>query len=203
MGQLAVPIMIGAAVGGGTKLLQGKGLGGILKGAALGGAMGGATGGLMGAAGGVGGAAGGTASQSAVGAAQGAGQGMGVGLLDAGQGMVFNPSSVLSSGAPGIPTSALESAIGQGVQLPAGVADALASNNIGQIPSSYLSQFGQYAQDYATPQNLLGVSQVLAQPSPAPNFSGGGGVRGGGAVQYEPISNVVVSSRKRRMSQNG
>jgi hypothetical protein len=55
-------MMIGAAVGGGTKLLQGKGLGGILKGAALGGAMGGATGGLMGAAGGIGGAAGGTAS---------------------------------------------------------------------------------------------------------------------------------------------
>lgn len=46
MGQFAVPMMIGAAVGGGTKLLQGKGVGGILKGAALGGAMGGATGGL-------------------------------------------------------------------------------------------------------------------------------------------------------------
>jgi hypothetical protein len=51
MGQLAVPIMIGAAVGGGSKLLQGKGIGGILKGAALGGALGGATGGLMGGAG--------------------------------------------------------------------------------------------------------------------------------------------------------
>lgn len=60
MGQLAVPMMIGAAVGGGTKLLQGKGLGSILKGAALGGAMGGATGGLMGGAGGITGAAGGT-----------------------------------------------------------------------------------------------------------------------------------------------
>ena len=51
MGQLAIPMMIGAAVGGGTKLLQGKGIGGILKGAALGGALGGATGGLMGGAG--------------------------------------------------------------------------------------------------------------------------------------------------------
>jgi len=46
MGQLAIPMMIGAAVGGGTKLLQGKGVGGILKGAALGGALGGATGGV-------------------------------------------------------------------------------------------------------------------------------------------------------------
>ena len=68
MGQLAIPMMIGAAVGGGTKLLQGKGLGSILKGAALGGAMGGATGGLMNAAGGIGGAAGGvTSSQGAQG----------------------------------------------------------------------------------------------------------------------------------------
>jgi hypothetical protein len=202
MGQLAVPIMIGAAVGGGTKLLQGKGLGGILKGAALGGALGGVGGGLTGMAGATG-AAQGAAGQSAVGAAQGAGQGMGVGLLDAGQDMVFNPSSVLSSGAPGIPTSALESAIGQGVQLPAGVADALAANNIGQVPSSYLDQFSQYASDFATPQNLLGVSQILAQPTPAPNFGGGGGIRQGGAVQYQPMSNVAVSSRKRRMSQNG
>jgi len=48
MGQLAIPMMIGAAVGGGTKLLQGKGIGGILKGAALGGALGGATGGIGG-----------------------------------------------------------------------------------------------------------------------------------------------------------
>jgi hypothetical protein len=46
MGQLAVPMMIGAAVGGGSKLLQGKGLGSILKGAAVGGALGGATGGV-------------------------------------------------------------------------------------------------------------------------------------------------------------
>jgi hypothetical protein len=72
MGQLAVPMMIGAAVGGGTKLLQGKGIGSILKGAALGGAMGGATGGI-----------GGLMSEGAVAGAEGvASQGAG-GLLGA------------------------------------------------------------------------------------------------------------------------
>lgn len=49
MGQLAIPMMIGAAVGGGTKLLQGKGIGDILKGAAIGGAGGAVTGGIGGA----------------------------------------------------------------------------------------------------------------------------------------------------------
>jgi hypothetical protein len=74
MGQLAVPMMIGAAVGGGTKLLQGKGLGGILKGAALGTALGGATGGLSG-----------LMSQGATGVAGEAGLSQGAGgLLGAG-----------------------------------------------------------------------------------------------------------------------
>ncbi len=67
-------MMIGAAVGGGTKLLQGKGLGGILKGAALGTALGGATGGLSG-----------LMSQGATGVAGEAGLSQGAGgLLGAG-----------------------------------------------------------------------------------------------------------------------
>jgi hypothetical protein len=49
MGALAIPIAVGAAVGGGSSLLRGQGLGGALKGAALGGGMGAATGGLGGA----------------------------------------------------------------------------------------------------------------------------------------------------------
>lgn len=46
MGHLAIPIAIGAAIGGGTKLVQGKGLGDILKGAVIGGGVGGLTGGV-------------------------------------------------------------------------------------------------------------------------------------------------------------
>lgn len=111
MGQLAVPMMIGAAVGGGTKLLQGKGLGGILKGAALGGALGGATGGLMGGASGITGAAGGTASSQGAGGLLGATGAAGTGASLAvpslaqsiapealagtieSSGMVFNPAT--------------------------------------------------------------------------------------------------------------
>lgn len=99
MGQLAIPMMIGAAVGGGTKLLQGKGIGGILKGAALGGAMGGATGGLMGGAGGIGGAAGGSGAAS-----QGAG-----GLLSAG---AESLAPTLIESATPLATSAASGSIG-------------------------------------------------------------------------------------------
>jgi hypothetical protein len=60
MGQLAIPIAIGAAIGGGTQLVQGKGLGDILKGAALGGGTGAITGGIGGAT--AGGASGATLS---------------------------------------------------------------------------------------------------------------------------------------------
>lgn len=197
MGQLAVPIMIGAAVGGGTKLIQGKGLGGILKGAALGGALGGVGGTLGGAT-----MQGASAAQgtSAVGAAQGAGQNMGVGLLDAGSdSLVFNPTSTLSSGAPGITTSALENALPTGINLPAGVGDALAANNI--AGASYFDQFSQYAKDYATPKNLLGVAQVMsAMPenkAPLQNI-GGGQVSHGQMPQYVPFNTGTTQTWKKR-----
>ena len=185
--------MIGAAMGGGTKLIQGKGLGGILKGAALGGALGGVGGGLSG----LGGA---TASgTSAVGAAQGAGQGLGVSLADTGAGMAFNPTSSLMSGAPGV--NLTSQALSQGVQLPAGVGDALVANNIGA--PSYFSQFGQAAKDYATPQNLLGVGQLLSQPNPQPTFASGGGgsIKVGeaptGAI-YDELRKLGYTMPKRR-----
>ena len=57
MGQLLVPAMIGAGIGGGTSLLRGKSLGSSLQNAALGGVLGGAGGYLGGAMGGAGGAA--------------------------------------------------------------------------------------------------------------------------------------------------
>ena len=199
MGQLAVPIMIGAAMGGGTKLIQGKGLSGILKGAALGGALGGVGGTLGGAT--MQGAAGASAASgtSAVGAAQGAGQTAGVGLADTGAGMAFNPTSSLMSGAPGV--NLTSQALSQGVQLPAGVGDALVANNIGA--PSYLSQFGQAAKDYATPQNLLGVGQLLSQPSPQPTFASGGsgkievGEAPTGAI-YDELRKLGYPTQKRR-----
>jgi hypothetical protein len=69
MGALAVPIAIGAAVGGGVKLLQGKGIGDILKSAAVGGLGGAATGGIGSL---LGGATGGAAAGGATGATAGA-----------------------------------------------------------------------------------------------------------------------------------
>jgi len=196
MGQLAVPIMIGAAVGGGSKLIQGKGLSGILKGAALGGALGGVGGTLGGAT-----MQGATAAQgtSAVGAAQNAGQGLGVSLADTGAGnglLVFNPTSTVTSGMPGVDLTS--QALGQGVQLPAGVADALAVNNIST--PSYFDQLSGYAKDYATPQNLLGVGQLLsAMPSnqaPLQNI-GSGSISQGQMPQYTPFNTGTPAWKKR------
>ena len=52
---------------------------------------------------------------------------------------------------------------------------------------------------YATPQNLMGVGNIFSDINATPKIaSPGGGVKGGGAVNYEPLSNVTVQKRKRR-----
>lgn len=130
MGQLAIPMMIGAAVGGGTKLLQGKGLGGILKGAALGGALGGATGGLMGGAGGVTGAAGGT-----------------------GAGLPQGASGLLSAGAENLAPTLIESA----TPLATSAVSNVVPNSIDSVmqfnpaTGSYLSPESYFAASSANP----------------------------------------------------
>jgi hypothetical protein len=184
MGDPVTMAMVGAAVGGGGSLLKGKSLGKSLKNAAIGGTLG-YGGGLAGQGLGLSGAAGGAGGASSL-----APEAL-AGTIES-SGMVFNPATG-SYLAP-------ESFLLEGTSMPIFTGgEGLLSNSLSGLTDMIPTSLS----DYATPQNLLGVSQVLAQPSPAPNFSGGGGVRGGGAVQYEPMSNVVVSSRKRRMSQNG
>jgi hypothetical protein len=184
MGQLAIPMMIGAAVGGGTKLLQGKGIGSILKGAALGGAMGGATGGLMGGAGGITGAAGGTGAGLPQGAsgllgatgAAGTGASLAVPTLAEGSlaantmipysaeiGMAnsFNPIT----GAP-IATEASSFAPAMFANAPS--AGGLTALNSGvAAPATFDTMFGNI-KDLATIDNLKGAAQVASMYQPTP-----------------------------------
>ena len=179
MGQLAIPMMIGAAVGGGTKLLQGKGLNGILKGAALGGALGGATGGLMGGAGGITGAAGGSSQGAAglLGATGASGTGASLapsiaeGALAAntmipysaeiGMANSFNPIT----GAP-IATEASSFAPAMFANTP--MEGGMAALNSG-VPAAgtFDTMFGNL-KDYATLDNLRGAQMVANQFQPQP-----------------------------------
>lgn len=166
MGQLAIPMMIGAAVGGGSKLLQGKGLGSILKGAAIGTALGGATGGLsglmsQGATGAVG-----AASEAGLG---GAGiTGLESGLLSpVGQGIQlapstagtldFVPQAMQASNAP-------MSLAGGGIALPQSVGTQLAAGNVGSMGNNLSS----LASKYGTIDNLQGAAQVASMYQPQP-----------------------------------
>jgi hypothetical protein len=181
MGQLAIPMMIGAAVGGGTKLLQGKGIGGILKGAALGGAMGGATGGLMGAAGGVGGAAGGTASSQGAGGLLGATGAAGTGAslapsiaegavaantmipysAEIGMANSFNPIT-------GAPIATEASSFAPAMFSNAPMEGGMAALNSGvAAPATFDTMFGNI-KDYATLDNLRGAQMVASQFQPQP-----------------------------------
>ena len=198
MGQLAVPIMIGAAMGGGTKLIQGKGLSGILKGAALGGALGG-----------VGGTLGGATMQGAAGASAASGAGSTASLAPEVGGSLlpsFSDVGGMSSIANGgSAMGALDSAaLAQGTT---GLSNSLIptmnlANSTAAAPS-FLSQFGQAAKDYATPQNLLGVGQLLSQPNPQPTFASGGsgkievGEAPTGAI-YDELRKLGYPTLKRR-----
>jgi hypothetical protein len=180
MGQLAVPMMIGAAVGGGTKLLQGKGLGGILKGAALGGAMGGVGGSLTGLMS--------QGATGAVGAAGNAGLGQGISLapsLADDVALSLSPTTAIGNTGVGInlanaaPSSLLDygfnpavqnlsqtplSLAGGGISLPASVADQLALNNVGSMGRNLSS----LADKYGTIDNLKGAAQVASMYQPTP-----------------------------------
>jgi len=181
MGQLAIPMMIGAAVGGGTKLLQGKGIGSILKGAALGGAMGGATGGI-----------GGLLQQGAtgaVGAASSAGLGeAGITLapsLASDTALSLAPTTAIGNTGIGInlansaPTSLLDysfnpaienlsqtplSLAGGGINLPSSVGTELAKGNVGSMGSN----FAKFADKYGIVDNLNGAAKMAMDYQPAP-----------------------------------
>ena len=176
MGQLAVPMMIGAAVGGGSSLLRGKGLGGILQGAALGGAGGALTGGasnlfntgsLLGASS--------VGSQIAKDAA----------------------GNALASTVPGTTgVSAFTdaaSSIPFGTQIASSMANPLTSG-----PTA-LESFYAKAKEYATPQNLLGVAQLATENNQAPlQRIGGGDISRGQMPQYVPFNVGEVQTFKKR-----
>lgn len=186
MGQLAVPIMIGAAVGGGSKLLQGKGIGSILKGAALGGAMGGATGGLMGGAGGISGAAAGNSQGAAglLGATGAAGTGASLAVPTIAEGAVagnmlpayeaplgmFNNASMLTG--EQLATSPLLSST-VASSAPSMFTNAVGAGGMSALNSgvpaagTFDTMFGNL-KDYATLDNLRGAQMVAGQFQPQP-----------------------------------
>ena len=183
MGDPVTMALIGAGIGGGTSLLKGKSLGKSLKSAAIGGALGGAGGlagqGLMGATGG---------ATSLVPEAN---------LLPS----VSNTGSIIANGG-----SALDS-LGASSLAETGLSNSLIptmnlANSTAAAPS-FLSQFGQAAKDYATPQNLLGVGQLLSQPNPQPTFASGGsgkievGEAPTGAI-YDELRKLGYTMPKRR-----
>jgi hypothetical protein len=142
MGALAVPIAIGAAVGGGSQLLRGKGIGGALQGAALGGVGGGLTGGLSSALSGTAAAAASaapeTASLAALPAADTSAAGIGAGFgygTDAGLGAIDAAT----------PTAA---DIGAGF-----------GSSIGTSPSSGLDVLS-LMKKYGTVDNLAGAAKM-------------------------------------------
>lgn len=214
MGQLAVPIMIGAGIGGGLNLIRGKN---PLQGALLGGAGGALTGGIGGAMGG--GATGGAGSGLASGTGSaiagtgiplsavqnGVGQGIqlaantapstlmdfGITPLAAGSGLTtadlaFQPSLVNSLGGSGSVNNLAQYATGTGTNLMA------------STPSS-LDKFYKYAKDYATPQNLLGVAQLATENNQAPlQRIGGGDISRGQMPQYVPFNVGEVQTWKKR-----
>lgn len=166
MGQLAIPMMIGAAVGGGTKLIQGKGIGSILKGAALGGAMGGVGGGLSGLMS--------QGATGAVGAASNAGlggagiTGLEGGLLNPlGQGIQLAPST--AGTLDFIPqamqvSNAPMSLAGGGIALPEAVGTQLAAGNVGSMGNNLSS----LANRFGTIDNLQGAAQIASMYQPTP-----------------------------------
>lgn len=178
---LGVPEMMlyGALAGGGVNLLRGKGLGGILQGAALGGA-----------AGGLGGLAG-----NAIKGAEVAGAVSPVGAEVAKNAIASN----VAAGVPGFTAGAvpgtIESVMGQ-----AGADDVFRSSdyfsNIFGSPvytgnEGLLSKIGTGANsiwdtakanipDYVTPQNVMGAANILSNIQPQqPQFVQGGNVRQG------------------------
>ena len=215
MGQLAIPIMIGAAVGGGSKLLQGKGIGDILKGAAIGGVGGAATGGIGSL---LGGATGGAAAGGATGATAGA-TSLAPTTAAAFEASMGLPSSALiSAGAPlasAFPTGAamglVQGAGGTminpeyysnilGNQVYKG-GEGVLSNAIGDfIPS--MSDLKQYA----TIDNLKGAASIANQyqprsisPAPQGRITQGqapqGGIGGGG------VEGLLAELMKRQQQQ--
>lgn len=179
MWNFLMPALIGAGIGGGINLLRGKD---PLKGALIGGVGGAATGGLnnyfktgslLGAS-----PVGEQVAQNAlIGAPQVAGN---FATLPGGSGTIFNMDyyntmlgTPIYTGGQGLLSNAMD----------------MASTSIPEALKNEL-----------TAQNMVGVANILNQQTQAPRISsaGGGGLRGGGPVQYQPLSTVSMPTRTRR-----
>ena len=187
---MGMPILIGAGLGAGTNLLRGKGVGGILKGAALGGALGGVGGGLNGLYNGTSFLEGaGLNGLSGAAANAGIGEAALPGTIES-SGLVFNPSTG-SYLAP-------EAYLGAGTSMPVFTGgEGLLSNSL----SGLTDMMPQSLSEVATPKNLLGVAQVMsAMPenkAPLQNI-GGGQISHGQMPQYVPFNTGTTQTWKKR-----
>lgn len=186
---LLMPALIGAGIGGGVNLLRGKN---PLQGALLGGLGGAATGGmsnyfntgsLLGASPvgqQVANAAMGSVPASAVGNAVVGNSVADMGLKQVGE-TFYNPEYFFG--------------LNQGMPLFTG-GQGLLSNAMDMASTS----IPEALKNELTAQNMVGVANILNQQTQAPRISsaGGGGLRVGGPVQYQPLSTVSMPTRTRR-----
>jgi hypothetical protein len=185
---MGMPLLVGAGLGAGTNLLRGKGVGGILKGAALGGALGGIGGGLNGLANG-GSFLEGAGLNGLSGATANAGIGEAVipGSIESGGDVVLGADGVYRNAAN------FQNVFGNPVFTGG---EGLLSNGMSNITD----MMPQSLSEYATPQNLLGVGQVLsAMPSnqaPLQNI-GSGQISQGQMPQYTPFNTGTPAWKKR------
>ena len=182
---ITASMLIGAAVGGGSQLVRGKGLGDILKGGLIGGATGGITGGIGGAMG-----AGAGAGTGAVGEATKAGLGQGIALttpMATDTALNFLPQAAVGNVGQGInlanATSALDygfnpvmqnlsstplSLAGGGVTLPESISSQLALNNIGYMPNSFNEKLMGMYDKYGTVNNVTGAANAAMKYAELP-----------------------------------
>jgi len=201
MGQLAIPIAIGAAVGGGSKLLQGKGFGDILKGAALGGAGGAVGGGLGGILGGAGGGAAGGGAVNAAGA-EVAKKAIASNIAAGIPGFTAGAGGALSGAIPGtIESAGMVFNPSTGTYLNpeyyVGASTPLATYTGGEgLLANATSGLLSGLPDYVTPQNLIGAAKLVSEQSQQPSFASPSGMRAG-SFNPNNASSTGIAIRKK------
>jgi len=181
MGDPVTLALIGAGIGGGTSLLRGEDFGSSLKNAAIGGVMGGAGGALGGAMSGAG----------ATGAGQAAATSAGSQAAQAAGGAMMTPTMPIDAFAPSLLTGAAPTAYEAASMMPL-IAQSPVSGGLAATQAAAPSFFDGMS-DYLTPQNLMGVSNLMQQDFQAPQMSsvGGGNVRGGNAQTGEGVEEFL------------
>lgn len=175
MGQMAIPALIGAGIGGGVNLARGKD---PLKGALIGGALGGAGGGLFGTGGLLNGAA---AAETAA-----------IPSTIESAGLAFNQATGTHL--------APEYYLGAGSSFPVFTGgQGVFANALGDMASAVPS----YISDAATPQNLLGITNLVMDRN-APQMSAPpANIRIGQAPQYQPFPLATTTSWQKKRENYG